>query len=374
MNYTIQEVKTKKQFGQFINLPAAIHKNHKNWVPPIYADDRAFFNPQKNYLFESSDTILLLAYEDEKPVGRIMGIINRKYNEEHGENDARFCFIETYENPEIAKVLIEAIENWARAHKTENLVGPLGFSDKDPQGLMIMGFDEPQVIATNGNFEYMVRFVENLGFSKRTDLVVYKMDIPDKLPEFYHKIKERAQRNNPNLRVVEIKSKRAIKPLVRPVLSLVNETFKDIYAFTPMTDKEMDEFADRYLMILDPRFLKVIQNENNEIVAFVLGMPDISEGIIKCKGKLFPFGFLQILWSQRKTKQLNLLLGGIKPRYRNTGIDTIMGVEMLEEAKKAGMTHIDSHLELEDNLKMRAEMEKLGGVVYKKFRVYQKRL
>jgi len=136
----------------------------------------------------------------------------------------------------------------------------------------------------------------------------------------------------------------------------------------------MDEFADRYLMILDPRFLKVIQNENNEIVAFVLGMPDISEGIIKCKGKLFPFGFLQILWSQRKTKQLNLLLGGIKPRYRNTGIDTIMGVEMLEEAKKAGMTHIDSHLELEDNLKMRAEMEKLGGVVYKKFRVYQKRL
>jgi hypothetical protein len=220
----------------------------------------------------------------------------------------------------------------------------------------------------------MVQFVENLGFIKKTDLVVYKMDIPDELPEFYHKIKERAQRNNPNLRVVEIKSKRAIKPLVRPVLSLVNETFKDIYAFTPMTDKEMDEFADRYLMILDPRFLKVIENENHEIVAFVLGMPDISEGIIKCKGKLFPFGFLQILWSQRKTKQLNLLLGGIKPKYRNTGIDTIMGVEMLEEAKKAGMTHIDSHLELEDNLKMRAEMEKLGGVVYKKFRVYRKRL
>lgn len=374
MSVTITTVESRRDLQRFINLPAKIHKNHSNWVPPIYMDDRQFFNSKKNKAFSHSDTVLLLAWKNNILSGRIMGIINHKYNDQCNLKEGRFCFIETFNDPEVSTALIKAIEDWARSKKMDNLVGPLGFSDKDPQGLLIEGFDEPVVIATNCNFPYMINLVENCGFEKKTDLVVYKLNIPDSVPEFYQRIHERASKNNHDLRLVSFSTRRQMKVYVKPVLELVNETFKDIYAFAPLDEKEMNEFANRYIMILDPRFLKVVENDYKEVVAFVLGMADISEGIRKCKGRLIPFGIFKVLRSQKKTHQLNLLLGAIREDYRNAGLDTLMGVKMLEEAKKAGIQFIDSHLELESNTKMRAEMEKMGGVVYKRFRIYTKPL
>lgn len=372
MDIRVYPVESKSDLRKFIHLPAKIHKNHTNWVPPIYMDEWQFFNPKKNRLFSHSDTILLLASQNNQVVGRIMGIINHRYNEAQNENNARFCFLETYDNYEVAEALLKAIEDWARTKKMDKVVGPLGFSDKDPQGLLIEGFDQPIVIATNCNFPYMVDFVVKAGYGKEIDLVVYKVNVPDRIPEFYSKILERSLRNNKELKVVDFYTRKQIKPYVTPVLELVNETFKEIYGFAALDEEEMKEFATRYLPILDPRFIKIVVNENNNVVAFILGMPDISEGIKKCKGYLFPFGIIQIFRSQKRTHQLNLLLGGIQEHYRNKGIDTIMGVKMLEEAQKAGLKYIDSHLELENNLKMRAEMEKMGGVVYKRYRIFNK--
>ena len=362
MQITIKQVKSRKELRQFIHLPAAIHKGHKNWVPPVYMDERTYFNPKKNTAFSYSDTILLLAMVDGKPAGRIFGIINNKYNDEKKERNARFCFLETYDNEEIAKTLLAETEAWAKSKGMEQLVGPLGFSDKDPQGLLVEGFDEPMVIATNCNYSYLVKFVENFGFEKKIDLVVYKIEVPDEIPAFYAKIHERAKRNNPGLNMVGLKNKRAIKPYILPVLTLMNETFREIYAFTPLSEKEMKEFASRYLMILDPRFIKIIKNENKEVVAFIK----------KSRGYVLPFGIFRILHSQKKTDRLSLLLGAIRSDYRNSGMDTMLGVAMLLEAKKAGLKHIDSHLEMESHFKMRSEMEKMGGVVYKRYRIYKK--
>lgn len=374
MDIKIYPVKTRRDLKNFIYLPAKIHKNHPNWVPPIYLDEWDFYNPKKNRTFSYCDTILLLASKNGNVVGRIMGIINHKYNQAKNENNARFCFLETYDDYEVAKVLLESIESWAKEKGTQKIVGPLGFSDKDPQGLLIEGFNQPNVIASNCNFPYLADFVEKAGFSKEIDLVVYKVDVPESIPDFYKKILERALRNNSNLQIKHFTTRKQIKPYIKPVLSLVNETFKEIYGFAPLDQQEMHEFATRYLPVLDPRFIKVVLNENNEVVAFILGMPDISDGIRKCKGHILPFGIFQIFKSQKRTKQLNLLLGGIQEHYRNKGIDTIMGVKMLEEAQKAGLKYIDSHLELENNHKMRAEMEKMGGVVYKRYRIFQKML
>jgi len=374
MDIKIYPVKTRSDLRNFIHLPAKIHKNHSNWVPPIYLDEWEFFNPKKNRTFSYCDTILLLASKNGKVVGRVMGIINHKYNQAKNENNARFCFLETYDDFEVAKVLLESVENWAKEKGTLKIVGPLGFSDKDPQGLLIEGFNQPNVIASNCNFPYLVDFVEKAGFCKEIDLVVYKVAVPESIPDFYKKILERALRNNSNLKIINFSTRKQIKPYIKPVLSLVNETFKDIYGFAPLDQQEMHEFATRYLPVLDPRFIKVVVNENNEVVAFILGMPDISDGIRKCKGHILPFGIFQIFKSQKRTKQLNLLLGGIQEHYRNKGIDTIMGVKMLEEAQKAGLKYIDSHLELENNHKMRAEMEKMGGSVYKRYRIFQKML
>ncbi len=374
MNIQIREVKSRRDFRRFINLPAKVHKDHKNWVPPIYMDDRVFFNSKKNEAFSYSDTLLLLAFRDGKAVGRIMGIINHKYNEAHNENDGRFCFLETYNDFEVAQALIKYVEDWARKKGMANLVGPLGFSDKDPQGFMIEGYDKTVVLATNFSFPYMVDLVEKCGYSKKLDLVVHCIEIPATVPEFYLKIRQRALQNNPGFKVIDFHTRKEMKPYVVPVFHLMNEAFKDIYAYAAMSEKEMMEFANRYLIILDPRFLKVIENEKKEVIAFILGMPDISEGIRRCKGRLLPFGIFQVLRYQKKTNQIDLLLGAIKKEYRGTGIDTILGVSILEEARLGGYKYIDSHLQMETNTKIHAEMGRMGGYVYKKFRIYIKAL
>ena len=371
---TIQEVKSKNELKKFIHLPAAIHQNHANWVPPIYMDDWEFFNPKKNKSFDSCDTILLLAYRGEEVVGRIMGIIHRKYNEKHQEKRGRFAFLETWNDEAVGSALLRTVENWAKEKGMNQLVGPLGFSDKDPQGFLIEGFDEPAVIASNCNFPYQVDLLEKNNYTKEVDLVVYQIKIPNPIPEFYLKIQERAVRQNQNLQVLEFTSRRKVKPYIHPVLRLLNSTFTEIFGFIPFTEAEMDDFANRYLFLINPRFIKVIINGQNEVVAFVIGMSHIGEGIQKAKGYLFPFGIFRIFAAARKSKQLNLLLGGIDPAYRGKGLDVLMGVKMLESASSQGKTVIDSHLELEYNTKVRAEMERMGGVVYKRFRVFGKDL
>lgn len=369
-----REVKTKKELSAFIHLPAKIHKNHRNWVPPIYMDDREFFNPEKNKSFDSCDTVLLLAYRNSRAVGRIMGIIHNRYNVQHGEKHVRFAFFETWNDDEVADALLQYIENWGRSKGMTRLIGPLGFSDKDPQGFLIEGFDEPAVIASNCNFPYQTEMLQNRGFEKEVDLVVYQIPIPDVIPQFYLKIHERALQLNHGLQVLEFTSRRKVKPYIHPVLHLLNRTFTEIFGFIPFSENEMDDFANRYLFLINPRFIKIVVTESNEVVAFVIGMSHIGDGIQNAKGYLFPFGIFKILAAARKSAQMNLLLGGIDPEYRGKGLDVLMGVKMIESAKAMGKTVIDSHLELENNTKVRAEMEKMGGRVYKRFRVFGKEI
>lgn len=370
----VREVRTKKELRDFIYLPEKIHQNHSNWVPPIYMDEWEFFNPRKNKSFQCCDTILLLAYREDVVVGRIMGIIHHKYNASHQENNARFAFFETWNDETVAEALLGAVEMWSRERKMDRLIGPLGFSDKDPQGFLIEGFDEPAVIASNCNFPYQPELLEKNGYSKEVDLVVYQIQVPDPIPEFYLKIYERAIRMNPKLRMLEFTSRKSVKPYIHPILHLLNRTFTEIFGFVPFSEEEMDDFANRYLFLINPGFIKVVVNEQNDVVAFFIGMAHIGDGIRKAKGKILPLGIFHIFASARKSKQLNLLLGGIHPDYRGKGLDVMMGVKMLESAKKLGKTTIDSHLELEHNTMVRAEMEKMNGRVYKRFRVFGKSL
>jgi len=374
MKITVKEVSDKKSLKTFIYLPAKIHKNHHNWVPPIYMDEFEFFNPKKNRAFGYCDTKIILAYNNNEIVGRAMGIINHKYNKHHNEKDVRFSFVETWDDQDVFHALIDDIADWGKEKGMNKLVGPLAFTDKDPQGFLIEGFDEPSVIATTCNFPYMVGLTENEGLTKKVDLMVYQVAIPNEEPDIYKRIYQRFHQQKHNLKVLEFTSRRQAKPYIHSVLNLANQTFIEIYGFWPFSEKEMDDFANRYLYLINPRFIKLIVDEKNDVVAFVIGMSHIGKGIQKAKGKLFPFGFIHILKAGRKTKQLNLLLRAIRPDYQERGLDVIMGIKMFNSARKLGKTTIDSHLELEYNNKVRAEMERVGGKVYKRFRIYQKKI
>ncbi len=370
MTIVIKEVKCKKDLKQFIYLPAKIYKNNSVWVPPIYSDEWKYFN-KKNYKpYKYCDTVLFLVFHGKEVVGRIMGIINKEYNALKNEKTARFEHFVCYDDKEVANLLLDKIKEWAQENGMNELVGPFGFNDKDPQGLLIEGFEHHPVISAIYNEKYLVKLLEEQGFTKKTDLLAYDIPIPEKIPEFYHRIYERANRNN-NFEIFEFTSRKKLKPYIVPVFRMVNKTFTDIYGFAPISDKEAIEFANIYLPVIDPEFVKLIFKDGKE-VAFILAMPDISQGIKKAKGKLFPFGILKILRAGKKTKKLVLLLGAIDPKYRGIGLDTMLGIKTLLSAQKKGMTNIDSHLELETNLKVRAEMEKMGGKVYKKYRIFKK--
>jgi len=315
---------------------------------------------------------MYLAYRDDIPVGRIMGIINHKYNRIHSERNGRFFALECYDDPEVTALLTSKIEEWCRIKGMVKIVGPFGFSEKDPQGFMIEGFDEPVVIATNYSLPYMTELMTACGYKKDIDCVDYMLPIPAEIPAFYQSVIKRTLNNHFELR--EFSSRRTLRPYIKPVFELINITYAPIYGFSALTDKEIDYFANRYLAIINHAFVQIVLNDKRELIAFAIAMPELSEGIRKAAGRLFPFGILKILWASRHTKLLTMLLGAIRDDYRNNGIDALLGIKILESAQKQRFEMLDSHLVLETNFKMRAEYEKLGGVVKKRYRIYGKSL
>ncbi|HEX2919925.1 MAG TPA: hypothetical protein VHO50_02045 [Bacteroidales bacterium] len=370
---TVREVLTKKDLHNFIYLPEKIHKNEPDWLPPIYTDERLLFNKKKNKSYRYADTLMLLAYDNNEPVGRIMGIINNRYNKIHNENHGRFCFMECYNNPAIFHALISEVEQWAKRNRMEKIIGPLGFSDKDPQGFQIEGFEYPQFMTSPNNSPYMPELILGEGYEKKIDLVNYLGDLPDDLPEIYKKVISRVDKSQ-EYKIIEFTSKKELKPYILGVLELMNETFSEIYGFVPLNDDEKREFAGRYLPVLDPKFIKLVETPAGELVGFAIGMPDFSKGIIEARGRLFPLGIFKILKDSKRSKKLLMMLGGVKKDHRSKGLDVLMGVKILQSGIKHNMNILDSHLVLENNNRMRAEYERVGLRVVKKFRIYQKNL
>ncbi|MGB9005995.1 MAG: hypothetical protein WCB96_09755 [Candidatus Aminicenantales bacterium] len=374
MDITLRQVSDKSDLKKFIFLPEEIHAGHTTWVHPIYMDERNYFNPNKNRAFSYCDTLLLLAFEGQALRGRAMGIINRRYNQERNEKTARFGYLETYQDPRLVEALLGRVEAWARGLGMTKIIGPYGFSDQDPEGFQIEGFEHRATIATYHNYSWMPALVEGLGYGKDIDYYVYTLEVPDKIPELYRRINERIQKRG-NFEIIEFRKKKEIKPWIRRVLGLMNECYSqtNIYGYSPLDEKEMDALAKRYLPVLDVRFVKVVIR-GDEIVSFIIAIPDMAGGIKAARGRLFPLGFLKILRAAKKTKQLDLLLGAVKDKYRGMGLDALMGMKMLISAQEAGMKILDTHHEMEANVRVRAEMERMGGRLYKKYRVYKKAL
>ncbi|MHC1776321.1 MAG: hypothetical protein AB9834_13020 [Lentimicrobium sp.] len=361
-------VGNRKSLGKFIRLPAAIHKCHSNWLPPIYMDEWNFFNPRKNLAFSHCDTIMAIAVKNRIPSGRIMGIIHHTYNRQHNEKTARFAFFDCFDDTEVAGSLLEFIKQWAISKGMLRLTGPFGFSDKDPQGFQIEGFNDLPLLDTNCNLPYMPVFLEKEGFEKYVDCLTYRFDLNVLLPEIYLRASQRVE-NSHRYEIIEFTSRKKLSPYIVPVLRLTNETYSQLYGFYPLNETEMEDLAKRYMPLLKPEFVKIITS-NNEIVAYVVGLANMSAGIMKSKGRLFPFGWYHILRSMKTATQLDLMLGAVKPELQGHGLEVWMGLKLLESAKKAGYKSIATHLILETNTRMRSVVERLNAGLVKRFRVY----
>ncbi len=260
------------------------------------------------------------------------------------------------------------------------IVGPYGFSDQDPEGFLVEGFDHRATIGTYRNFDWMPRLVEGAGYGKEIDYVTFRIDIPRDRDEVRRRmaVYERARElmlARGGIELARIKTRKDARRWARPVFHLMNECFTKsaIYGYNPLGDDEIDGLVKKYLPLLDPRFVAVA-SKGGEPIGFVIGLPDMAEGFQKARGRILPFGFLHILAAGGKSRQLDLLLGGVKEEYRALGVLGLLVVQLGFAAHEAGMEMVDTHHVMETNRKMMREYERLGGRIYKRFRVYQKSL
>lgn len=373
MGITICEVISRKDRIYFLNLPYILHRNHELWVPPLKIFEKSYINPKKNHHLKYSKITCFLAYQDGKPVGRIMGIINKKVNEKWNIQQARFCSFESINDQMVAHGLLKAVEEWGLGNRMDHIIGPFGFSNQDPQGFLIEGFEERSSIYTTYNFDYIPQLIENEGYTKEVDYVTYKIPVPEKIPEVYEKVSIRVLKRA-TVKLLEFTNKKRARSYLPMVLRFMNETYTEIFGFIPLTEEIIQKTSRTYSEIIDPNFIKILFNDKDEIVGFILGIKDITEGFIKANGKLLPIGYFQIKSIQKKSKRLDLLLGSIMKEYRGKGLDTLLGIAIIKSAHKVGMESMDSHHILESNKNMRAEYERAGGHVYKRHRVYRKEL
>lgn len=371
MAITLTTVQTPRERKRFVYLAEAMNAHRPDWVPPLYTDDLRVIDARKNPAHEYCDSVLALAWEDGKPVGRIAGIINRRYNEYARTQTARFGFLETPDRLEVTRALIEFVEAWARRQGMIRVVGPMGFTEEDSEGFIIEGFQETPSLGCIQNEPYILDHMEKLGYDKEQDYVVYKVDIKGAMSDLYRKFYERASRSQA-YRLVEFTKKSQLRPYIQPIFKLMNESFDQIYGYSPLDQRDVELMAKRYMPLLDPRFIKIAVTPADEVIAFIISIPNMAPGFIKARGRLLPFGLFHILRAAKTSKQLDNYLGAIHKDYRGKGADALIGWAQLRQAREAGFEFIDTHHEMENNLKVRGESERVGGVVYKRFRIYRK--
>ncbi len=373
MAVEIVAAKTAKQKKQFIYFPEKLYEDkYPQWVHPIYMSERDFFNPAKNQSWSFCDGEMFLAYRDKKIVGRILAMVNHKVNKVKNEKNGRFGFFDTIDDKEVAAALLLAAEEWVKEKGCNRIVGPLGLTDLDCEGMLVEGSEHRATITTWWHPPYTPALLEALGYKKEIDWVTYKVDFLKPLPPVYPKIAERILKRG-RYKLLEFTKRKQFKTIVEPIFELINTTYADLYGFSPLNDEEIRKIAAEYSPIMDPRFVKVV-TYNDKVIAFTIGIPDMSEGIRAARGRLFPFGLFKMLNSAKRTKQLDMLLGAIAEEHRGKGLDVLMAVSIINTALAAGFTYSDTHHELEDNVMVRAEMERLGGEVYKRYRAFSKEL
>lgn len=374
MKTIVREVTCPRDLRDFIYLPEKIHAHHPHWVPPIYRDERSYFNPSRNRAFARCDTLLLLALRGSEPVGRVEGIVPHHYNRFRGEQSARFACLEAYEDPEVVSSLLGKVEDWARQAGMEKIVGPYGFSDQDPSGFLVEGFEHPPTISTYYNFKWMPRMLESIGYEKEIDYVTYRIEVSPEQPENHHRMFDRILKRG-NFEILKFRSRKEAVAWAKPAFRLMNEAYTEesIYGFCPMDEDEMDSLVRKYFAFLDPRFMHAVR-AGGDLAGFVIGIPDFAVGIRKARGRLSPQGLFRIWRAMKAAREIVLLLGAVKKCYRGLGVELLLWMSLWDAARKAGMLLVDTHHQMETNRKIRAVSEWLSGSLYKRHRVYRKLL
>lgn len=359
MSVTIKALQpTRRELKEYIRFGNDLYKGNSCFVPPLIMDEMATLMPDKNPAYEHCRSQFFMAYRNGKPVGRIAAIINDLVNEKNGTHDLRFGWVDFIDDAEVVDALFDAAYQWGRQQGCDTIVGPMGFSDLDHEGMLIDGFDEMGTMATIYNYPYYKDHMERLGFVKDVDWVEYRIKIPEAIPEKHKRIADIVARKY-ELRSVKYTDRNKLRDNYgKALFELINEAYADLYGYSPLTKKEIDHYIKEYLGFLRLDDISIIVDKNDELVAVGISMPSLSQALRRSGGRLFPFGWYHLLRAIRgNVDVVDLLLIAVKPEYQSKGVNALLFADLIPAYNANGYKYAESNLELEGNENVQRQWE-----------------
>lgn len=366
---SIKEVISEADLNQFIRFPMELYKNNKNYVPPLIKEEINVWNPAENAALAYSEAKKFLVFKNNKVAGRIAVIINRKEAEELDIHKVRFGWLDFIDDDEVSEALIFIAINFAKEHNIKKIEGPMGFTNLDKAGMLTMGFDKVATMIGLYNFEYYPQHLEKLGLMKEKEWVEFEMNYPEVLPEKVQKF-SRLIAEKYKLKVINFKNKSEILPYVEPMFKLLDETYKTLSTYTPISEEQIKTYREKYFPFIDKNYIVCVEDEHHELVAFAITMPSYSVALQKSKGKLFPFGWFHFWQASRKNERANFYLIGIHPDYQRRGVTAIIFKEIFDRFSKMGIKFAETNPELEENKNVQLLWQDYDIVNHKRRRTY----
>lgn len=374
MTVEIKKVSNKAELKKFIRFNYEFYKDNPYSVPDLYDDMLNTFSPQKNAAFEFCEADYFLAMRDGKIVGRVAAIINHCANETWNKKVVRFGWIDFVDDLDVSRALIDTVKQWGRERGMNEIEGPLGFTDMDAEGMLIDGFDQLSTMATIYNYPYYPEHMNLLGLERSADWVEMKVYIPDAIPEKHKRISAIIAQKY-KLHIRKITSRKEIKEtgIAHDIFRLINKAYTPLFNYSQMTERQIDQYVNMYVPVLDLRMVSIVENEQNEIVAVGISMASLSEALQKAKGKLLPFGWFHLLKALKwkRPKMLDLLLVAVRPDYQGKGVNALLFTDLIPVYQELGFEYAETNPELEMNDKVQNQWQYFKTEQHKRRRCFK---
>jgi GNAT superfamily N-acetyltransferase len=371
MSIEIKEVVTSSDVKAFVNLAFTLYKDNAYWLPPMKADEAKILDKTKNPAMDFSDAKFWLAYNNGKCVGRIGAIVNPLWNTKTGEQLARFTRPEFVDDPAVADKLMETVEQWAKEKQMAGIMGPLGFSNLDSQGLLIEGHDWLPSIASSYHHSYYEKHYVRLGYQKEIDWLEFRITFPEALPEKSYKVAEMLKTRF-GLRSINFNTKQELEPYKEKIFRLFNQAFAGLFGTFELPDRLVRFYIDKYFPILNPRYVKVILDKEDQIAGFLIALPSLSKAMRKANGSLFPLGWYHILKALKKPNEMDLMLTGVRPELQKMGVAALLMNDLWETANADGVKFVETTGMLENNHVAIQMWKSFDHIQHKRKRCYRK--
>lgn len=365
----------KDQLLQYVQFGIDLYRGNDCYVPPLITDQIDTLRPEGNPAYDFCEAQSFMAFRNGEPVGAITAIINRAANEKTGEHQVRFGFMDFIDDEEVVDALFDAVAAWGRERGMTEMVGPLGFTDLDPEGMLTEGYDQIGTMATIYNYPYYVDHMERMGFEKDAEWVEYRITVPDGIPEKHQRISDIVARKF-GLKVKKFTSKKKIKEQYgRAIFDLVNESYADLYGFVPLTDRQIEHYINIYLGVLRLDDVTLIVDSDERLVALGISMPSMSKALQKSRGRLFPFGWYHLLRAiNGHSDVVDLLLVAVKPEYQSKGVNALLFSDLIPRYIANGYKFAESNVELEGNANVQKQWEYFERRLHRRRRAWKKAL